>query len=724
MNNSPAAFSPHLADNPDADELPPPSRDFAGERKMLFVLLAASVLLPLICLAGYGYYDFQRRFADAVADSERSVRVAEEQALKVMDLNAELVSRIEEVLDDTPGTEVHNDEAPLHRRLGAIAGGFPQVAAISIFGESGSLLVSSRFFPVPPINVSQREDFLAARHLSPEQYFSQPMAASVSGASVFNIVKARTASDGTFLGTVSIALRRDYFIGFYQKLMQYDDGTFVGLYRRDGTLLASYPKREVAGGNLTSGALSDAFARKELNGELRTDRFADHEQHVVVYRRVGDYPLFVASGFLSSQLLAGWLRHLLFLSTLAAIPVSAIWALLAFSLRQLSAEERAWTSWRGEIARRLEAEASGRHLQKMSALGNLVSNVAHEFNNYAMAVTTNMAIARAKGLRDLEDEVSAVERATRNVEALVRTLMGATRKQPAKLTVVNLADAMPDLGPVARAAVGDSIEVTVDAPADVWSVRCDAAELEMAVLNIALNARDAMPLGGKLMLRAQNIEVASGTIEVLAGEYVLITASDNGTGMTPSVAEHAFEPLFTTKHKTTAAGLGLTQVQAFCELSGGVAKIISSPGAGSTLCLYLPRCPSRELPAADPVGVVSDPAMSGQHPVLLVEDNPDVAAGLIAVLELMGHQVTHLGNADDALLVLQAGKEFKLVLSDIQMPGESNGVDLAEWMKVNRPGQPVALMTGYADELERARRTGVPIFVKPFNVHELVPFMS
>ncbi|OUL83299.1 hybrid sensor histidine kinase/response regulator [Paraburkholderia hospita] len=645
MNNGPAAPGADIPDDAVREGPPLPTRNFLATRRRLVFLLALSVLVPVVCLSGYGYYDYQRRYSDAVAISERAARVAEEQALKVMDLNTELVSRVEDLLGEMPDHKVRGNEAAIHERLNVFVGGFPQVAAISAFGGSGDLLVSSRFFPVPSVNVAKRDDFIAARNYRPEQYISKPMKASVSGARVFNTAKARTAADGKFLGTVSVALRRDYFVGFYQKLMQEEGEAFVGLHRQDGALLASYPDTGVAAGTLTSSALTDAFARNERAGHIRTDRFADKEQRFIAYRRVGQYRLFVTAGFLSHELFGGWL----------------------------------------------------------------------------MAVKSNMALARNKGFRDVEDQVNAVERATHHVEALVRTLMGATKKQPLQLAQIDLAAVLPQLTPVVRTVVGDSVSVSVDPSPGLWPVRCDPAELEVAIINLAINARDAMPQGGKFAVRAQNVEVASHVVGVPAGNYVLVTASDDGAGMTAAVAERAFEPLFTTKRNNSAAGLGLTQVQSFCELSGGTAKITSSPGVGTTLRLYLPKSAARELEVTN---LTPKASAAAHEPVLLVEDNQEVAEGLAAVLQVMGHHVTDFGNADEALVALKSGERFKLVLSDVQMPGKLNGIDLAEWMKANRPDQPVALMTGYADELERARLTGVPIFAKPFAAEELAPLIS
>ncbi|CAD6561260.1 ATP-binding protein [Paraburkholderia sabiae] len=432
----------------------------------------------------------------------------------------------------------------------------------------------------------------------------------------------------------------------------------------------------------------------------------------------------MAAGFPVGQILYGWLRHFSLIAALVSVPCAAIWALLGFSLRQLSTEERARQKWRSETVRRLKVEASGRHLQRMGALGNLVANVAHEFNNHLMAVKSNLDLATRKGFHDVGAEVKAVARTTRSVEALVRTLMGATRKHPLKATHVDLKTTLPALHPIIRATIGDAVAVSIEVTPDIWSVRCDPSELELAMINLALNARDAMPRGGRFLIRAHNVQVASEVVGVTAGDYVLVTASDEGVGMSPEIADRAFEPLFTTKSNSTAVGLGLTQILTFCELSGGAAKITSSPGTGTTIRMYLPKSAVSAGPAADsvrPAPPVTD-AVAG--PVLLVEDNHEVAAGLTAVLEMMGHNVIHMENADDAREAMISGECYKIVLSDVQMPGKMNGIDLVEWMKSNRPRQVVALMTGYADELERARSTGVPIFAKPFDAEELTALMS
>jgi len=254
---------------------------------------------------------------------------------------------------------------------------------------------------------------------------------------------------------------------------------------------------------------------------------------------------------------------------------------------------------------------------------------------------------------------------------------------------------------------------------NVWQVLADPTDLEFAIMNLAVNARDAMPRGGRFVIRCQNNRLVGSDTLLPDGEYVLITCTDDGEGMPEAVVRRAFEPLFTTKLRGSGTGLGLAQVLAMCEQAGGTAKIDSVPGSGTTVRLYLPRYRERQKALVPEMETAHQPTLASKSMVLLVEDNEDVAAGVAAVLETFGCEVRHEPTADQALDVLTGGAKFELVLSDIQMPGKLNGIDLAEKVRSAWPAQKIALMTGYADELERARRLGVAILAKPFNIDEL-----
>jgi signal transduction histidine kinase/CheY-like chemotaxis protein len=696
-----------------------PSRNFAATRRMLLIVLAVSIVFPLICLAGYGYFDYQRRIADSDDMIERLARVAEEQAVKVLDLNQQMSSRIVELLGNEDETQIRAREAKLHDRLREIGGDFPQVSSIYLLGAKGDLLVSSRVFPAPAISIGQREDFLSAKAMRPQQYFSLPMFGPLSQTNVFTTATGRSDADGRFLGVVSVALRNEYFSRFYRELTNGDSSLAMGLYRQDGNLLVRYPPWPAGAKPTPQSKFTQALRDKQLFGHVRLNSTVDGVERLLAFRRVGDYPLYVMSAYATSSIGAAWRQHFILIAALTAVPCLAIWLLVLYSLRQLEGERRAWERWQGEVAMRLSAEASSRQLQRMGALGNLVANVAHDFNNLLMVVSANTELARLKRFNQVEKEVLAVERATATAESLTRRLLSVARKQPLKQEPLDLATWLPAAAPLIDAALGDNVELALNMVDSVWQVLADPTDLEYAIMNLAVNARDAMPRGGRFVIRCQNNRLVGSDTLLPDGEYVLIACSDDGEGMPEAVARRAFEPLFTTKLRGSGTGLGLAQVLSMCEQAGGTAKIESVPGSGTTVRLYLPRYRERQKATATQIETAQAAVPAPSGVVLLVEDNEDVAAGVAAVLETFGCEVRHEPTADQALDLLTGGARFELVLSDIQMPGKLNGIDLAEKVRSAWPSQKIALMTGYADELERARRLGVAILAKPFNIDEL-----
>jgi signal transduction histidine kinase/CheY-like chemotaxis protein len=705
---------------PSTHDLPLPVRNFAATRRALSIVFAASVLVPLLCLLGYGYFSFERTVTEAGDIIDRLSRVAEEQAAKVIDLNQAIGARVIDLLGEEGDTEIRAREAMLHRQLDAIGGGYPQVAAISIVGVDGQLLVSSRFLPVPDISIAGREDFIQARKIPRQPYFALPVPGSVTKTVVFNTAIGRTASNGDFLGIVMIALRQEYFTRFYDDLAGKSPELLIGLYRDDGRILARYPRASLGANPAPNAVFAAALRHRDTVGHVRLKSTIDGIERLVSYRRVAGYPLYVISGYERAGVIAEWRRHLVVVASLTALPCIAVWLLILFSLRRLRNEQLAWERWQSEIGLRLSAEASSRHLQRMGALGNLVANVAHDFNNLLQVVSANMALARRKGFRDVEHEVLAVERASDNAKSVARRLLSVARKQPLKQESLDLAVWLPAVEGLLRTTLGQKVRLVVDVSDDIWTVFTDATELELALINVALNARDAMTMGGRVVIRCENVSFAEDEDAALKGDYVLISATDNGEGMSQDIASRAFEPLFTTKVRGTGTGLGLAQVLAACEQAGGTARIDSAPGRGAAVKLYLRRY--RAAPAAELTGLpVPDTCVSAgaARSVLVAEDNDEVAAAVAAVLETLGctAQVVHSG--DEAWEVLRAGGVFDLVLSDVQMPGKLTGIDLAERVRSERPAQKIALMTGYADELERATQLDIPVLAKPFNIDAL-----
>lgn len=745
-----------------ADEAPfpaAPSHDFTVRRRTLIALLLAAIVLPCIYVATMAWSDLRTREADATDTTLRTVRVAEEHALKVFDMNDALDARIVDGVEDLDDDGIRANEPQIHEKLDAIGGGYPQVAAVSIFGRDGELLASSRYSPPPAVSIATRDDFVGIRDGRVLDHVSRVMQGQVSGETVFNTGIARHDAAGQFAGLVSVALRPGYFDKFYSELLGNDSPMALGLVRSDGAILAFEPPPKagtlramgaasaaapnaasaagVAGAAVKSGAAAPAavtpgspFAAALAHGKdagvVRMHSALLGDNAIVAFRRVGAYPVYVACLYRTSAIWSAWYRHLSVLIISMFTPSIALWCVIWLSLRRLAAEEEAWERWQAEAAMRRSIESAYRQSRKMEALGNLVGSVAHDFNNLLMIVSANVQIARRRGVTGFERELSAVERALKSGQSLTRQLLGVARKQPLRNETIPVGRWLPASRELLRASLGAKVALVMDVDETVWPVLVDVAEFELALINLAVNARDAMPSGGRFTVRARNISFRPDEGFPLDGEFVHVSLEDTGIGMSSDVLARAFEPLYTTKPKGMGTGLGLPQVFAFCERSGGLAAIDSAIGAGTSVHLYLPR--TSAAPAAQREAEPREPSANPPQGlrVLLVEDNDEVAAGTEALLQMMGHHVTCANDATSALEFVDAARaaragdddapHFDLVLSDIHMPGAMNGIDLAEALQAREPGLPVILVTGYAEELERTRGVDVRVLSKPFDI--------
>jgi signal transduction histidine kinase/CheY-like chemotaxis protein len=746
---------------PRADEAPfpaAPSHDFTVRRRTLIALLVAAIVLPCIYVATMAFNDLRVREADATDTTLRTVRVAQEHALKVFDMNDALDARIVDGVEDLDDDGIRASEAQIHEKLDAIGGGYPQVAAVSIFGSDGELLASSRYSPPPSLSIAARDDFVGIRDGRMLDHVSRVMHGQVSGETVFNTGVARHDAAGQFAGIVSVALRPSYFNKFYSELLGDDSPMALGLVRSDGAILAFEPPsraKAAASAKTTASAahatapasatgaqaaaqhpvppaitpgtpFAAALARGEEAGVVRMHSHLIGDNAIVAFRRVGAYPVYVTCAYRTSAIWSAWYRHLSVLIISMFMPSIALWCVIWLSLRRLAAEEEAWERWQAEAAMRRSIESAYRQSRKMEALGNLVGSVAHDFNNLLMIVSANVQIARRRGVTGFERELSAVERALKSGQSLTRQLLGVARKQPLRNETIPVGRWLPASRELLRASLGAKVSLVLDVDEGVWPVQVDVAEFELALINLAVNARDAMPNGGRFTVRARNIAFRPGEGFPLDGEFVHVSLEDTGVGMSPDVLARAFEPLYTTKPKGMGTGLGLPQVFAFCERSGGLAAIDSAIGAGTSVHLYLPR--SAAAPAAPREAEAREASANPPQGlrVLLVEDNDEVAAGTEALLQMMGHHVTCANDAASALAFVEAARNaragdddappFDLVLSDIHMPGAMNGIDLAEALQAREPALQVILVTGYAEELERTRGVDVRVLSKPFDI--------
>jgi PAS domain S-box-containing protein len=353
--------------------------------------------------------------------------------------------------------------------------------------------------------------------------------------------------------------------------------------------------------------------------------------------------------------------------------------------------------------------------QKLDALGQLTGGVAHDFNNLLMIIAGNLHILK-RGAGDdpkLKRAVAAIENATKRGAALTGQLLTFARRQSLNPEPVDLGERIEAIRQVLDTGVGSAVQLAFDLGRDIWPVRVDIAEFETALVNLVINARDAMPLGGTITISAQNRSVTEGPN---SGDFVAIGIKDTGEGIAPDVLGKIFDPFFTTKPVGKGTGLGLSQVHGFAHQAGGTVSVESELGKGTTLTMWLPRQQlEQRAERTDPV------ELGGSGTVLLVEDNPDVASVSCNLLEQLGYNVRRVADAESALRELECqdkGQEIDLVFSDVVMPGKLDGLGLAHRLREIRPDLPVLLATGYSDAVAGARGQ-FPILRKPYEIHQL-----
>ena len=352
--------------------------------------------------------------------------------------------------------------------------------------------------------------------------------------------------------------------------------------------------------------------------------------------------------------------------------------------------------------------------QKLDALGQLTGGVAHDFNNLLMIISGSLHTLK-KGTDDDDPRrqraISAIEAAAKRGASLTNQLLTFARRQSVNPQTIDVAERIDAVREVLDTGAGSAVTLQFDLNRSAWPVMVDIAEFETALVNLVVNARDAMPRGGVVKISAHNDTLAD---ELNAGEYVAISVEDTGTGIAPDVLGKIFDPFFTTKPVGKGTGLGLSQVHGFVHQAGGTVKVSSELGKGTKITILLPRKAEVAAPAVEEISIVESGA-SGT--VLLVEDNPDVATVSASLLEQLGYTVLKVADAEAALREIEHDG-IDLVFSDIVMPGKMDGLSLARHLRAIRPGLPILLASGYSDAALNVRGD-FPILRKPYEIHQL-----
>jgi signal transduction histidine kinase len=404
------------------------------------------------------------------------------------------------------------------------------------------------------------------------------------------------------------------------------------------------------------------------------------------------------------------INHIMLVALLFAAGSSAI-ALIAARRER----KRAKKALR-ESERRLAAA------QKIETVGQLSAGVAHDFNNLLTVIAGNVELHLEQLPANASTELlSDVKQAVEMGERLTERLLTISSRRTAPPDTLDLNACLRSMSELLSRTLGGSIEVRLNLAADLGLVRVDPGDVENAVLNLVINARDAMPRGGRLSAVTRNVKCRAGA-GVTVGDYVLLTISDSGVGMVREVVEHAFEPFFTTKDPGQGTGLGLASVYAFVKRGGGHVKIRSEPGKGTAVSMYFPKFSAGARPMAEPRSGVQR-AMAAGRTVLVVEDNHLVRRTALRKVAALGFRVIEADSAGSALDILGRGERVDIVFSDVVMPGGLSGFDLAQWAAASNPHIHVVLTSGLAVDIPGDRSGSGPSFTiirKPYSDSDLI----
>jgi two-component system NtrC family sensor kinase len=694
--------------------------------RLLQILAAAALVLPflLFCLASFLSY----RAAQSLAEERigRSLDVMSEHALKVFHSLNLALDAIDNRLGLRSDAEVSADGERLHGELRRIVRQLPEVQSIWVFGEGGQPLVITREHPPRPIRDFSNEDyFVGSRDGPPGIYIGGIHKSNSGGQPYFTFNRARRDGAGRFLGVIEMSLLPGDFSKFYSHLAT-GPGMSFRLVRDDGLVVARFPTEPGDRPLPASNAFKQAVASGAATALYTTQSVADGIERRTGVRRIAGYPAYVSAaietGAVTREWIGGVALHLIFGVPATAFLFGSLLVVLQRT-RRLHAEEDL----------RLDAEAAMRQTLRLDAVGKLTGGVAHDFNNLLMVIIGNLEAVQRAAASWSERSKERIERASANAmqgakraATLTQRLLAFARLHPLDPRPLDLNRLLNDLADFLTRTVGETIAVEIIGAAGLWLVSADQAQLDTALLNLAANARDAMPEGGKLTIETSNtyIDETYGRTHagIPPGQYVLIAVSDTGTGMSRETAEKAFEPFFTTKPVGQGTGLGLSQVYGFVKQSGGHVKIYSEPNEGTTIKIYLPRLLAGAADETPPEPAEEEDAEQGiGQRILVVEDDHDVRSYVVEALRNIGHEVSEATDGAEALTRFREGR-FDLLLTDVVLPG-MNGRQLAEALTARWPEMKVLFMTGYSRNaiVHHGRLDpGVNLLQKPVSTAELI----
>jgi signal transduction histidine kinase/ActR/RegA family two-component response regulator len=589
--------------------------------------------------------------------------------------------------------------------------GVPAIGAVTVVDAAGIIRHSTQ----PSIvGQSRRDDYMVRRLLSDtaDALVAGRPFRTVAGRPGYIIPLGRrmTAADGRLLGLVVTSFELDSARRFLRSADLGREG-MVWVFHPEGVVLIREPSEGDPMGEAALGHPVFEAGRLATAGStaVRTRLTPDGPMLTAGWRRIDDPPLMVAAALSEHELLGEWRRELWISTGVFLLLSLAVAGALAALFRQMD-------------VRRAHDAALARN-QRLASLGELTGGVAHDFNNLLTVILGNVSLLKRRPGTRMQDELSEIEQATHRAADLTRSLLAFARRQQLRPALLDLNEIVEGVQPMLRRLLGEEITVTLRLARNGCLAVVDATQLETALVNLCVNARDAMPAGGLLVLETGHAELtrdyARHNEEVTPGRYALVSVSDTGQGIRPEHLSRIFEPFFTTKGVGKGTGLGLSMVYGFVRQSGGHIKAYTEAGHGATFKLYFPEAAGTPAPA--PPARVQAGRARGEV-VLLVEDELQVRTLATRLLEDLGYLVVSATDGPSALATAAPLPRIDVLVTDVMLPGGMSGRQVAEAIGALRPGLPIVYMSGYPEDILAHRAQVGPdprLIPKPFDREQL-----
>ncbi len=647
----------------------------SGTVKALRRLIFAALIIPALLFVAAVSWDRSIILRDAEEEALKLIAVFQGQAENLFKGHNLILDLVVARLKDQDWDKIELTPGLLHE-LETVDMMLDDTSAILVVDAAGktraTTLHSSDNEPMPPGDMTC---FLALQRGDLATCVSEPYVEVASGSHLFSLTR-RLEKNGTFSGMAQVAISADFIMNLWASALPRATDT-ISILRSDGVILAQPTHQAMSGPGLAAVATSLINDIKKTDGGvIKAGAAVGGDDRITVAKRIAGYPAYITLGLDRPAILATWYRDVVIYALVTIGSTMGIVLALGTALRRARTEHRAVARWQAEMRERERAQDQLLQSQKMESLGKLTGGIAHDFNNLLTVIVGNVSmiehfVENPDGKRQLRNALKAGESAV----SLTQRLLAFARKQDLQLQSVDLLYLVDGMRGLLLRTIGDNVRLVIDEDSAPWPTLVDPNQMELVILNLAINARDAMPDGGTLTITLSNREACRDAPHDLPpADYVVLTVADTGIGMDEATLAQATDPFFTTKGQSKGTGLGLSMMEGVVAQSGGATLLRSKPGRGTAVEMWLPRT---KIPAKATVSRARmSSAAQGGETILVCDDNPAVLEFLCDALRGAGYRTVDVQSGRSALAALQADTSIRLLVVDFAMP-EMNGAALA-----------------------------------------------